>query len=87
MWPHATGQVGQRGLTNIGNSCYMNAALQCLFRVPAFSPAGGSLSRAYDALREKMAANQSPSWQELARMRDCFVKNANQQVRSLCVRA
>ncbi len=87
MWPHAAGQVGRRGLTNIINSCYMNATLQCLFRVPAFSPADGGLRGAYDAICRKMAANQSPSRQELARMRDCFVSDTSQQVRSLCVRA
>ena len=56
----ALGQVRPRGLRNDHNSnCYMNATLQCLFRLPAFAPKSGPFRAAYSALANQMAGGSA----------------------------
>ncbi len=57
--PPALGQVRPRGLTNVRSSCYMNATLQCLFRLPAFAPKSGPFRAAYSALANQMAGGSA----------------------------
>ena len=57
--PPALGQVRPRGLRNVHSSCYMNATLQCLFRLPAFAPKSGPFRVAYSALANQMAGGSA----------------------------
>ena len=53
--PRPFGQVQPRGLENVSSSCFMNAPLQCLLRLPAFAPKRMPFQAGYSALANAMA--------------------------------
>jgi ubiquitin C-terminal hydrolase len=57
------------GISNYGNTCYLNAALQCLLAVPEFS-ASGPAKGPYAAIKAAIERGVSPSRSEIVALRD-----------------
>ena len=66
--PSSASPSSEPVLPNIGNTCYMNAAIRCLLAVTEFQPQG-RVGTAYAAIKAALQARTEPTREQLAELR------------------